>query len=255
MRKMYDISKQLINLNKQYDYTKMGGVSLLRSPGVNLLRSTGVTFGRSSGVCFTEFYNLSAKMYTSAYNVKGANVDLIDVGIQNDEIKKYSINLLSNEFEKLIDDKHLSPDQLNRHKKLRNLIESVGKAFRVILESNSSERRKFSFYFDNEISDDLRSVLKLGVVYGYFHFATLGSKSGLGRSKLYVLNRMLAPYFRLDPLSFSGYLYLTSQMLDLAVNKPDEFIKKIKQKEYDADKESNAAAQLTLFDDISYGIN
>lgn len=208
----------------------------------------------SSGI-IRNFLDLSAKMYTSAYNVKGANVELIDVGIQNDEIKKYSINLLSNEFEKLIDDKHLSPDQLNRHKKLRNLIESVGKAFRVILESNSSERRKFSFYFDNEISDDLRSVLKLGVVYGYFHFATLGSKSGLGRSKLYVLNRMLAPYFRLDPLSFSGYLYLTSQMLDLAVNKPDEFIKKIKQKEYDADKESNAAAQLTLFDDISYGIN
>lgn len=73
MRKMYDISKQLINLNKQYDYTKMGGVNLLRSPGVNLLRSTGVTFVRSSGVCFTEFYNPVKKPYESPYVSMGNN--------------------------------------------------------------------------------------------------------------------------------------------------------------------------------------
>ena len=122
----------------------------------------------------------------------------------------------------------------------------MGKAFRIILLSSGSERRKFSFYFDKEPSDELRAVLKLGVVYGYFHLSTLGSKSGLGRSRLYILNRMLAPYFKLDPLSFSGYLYVTPSMLELAMNNPNSFTRKIDSKEFNT--ENGETAQLLIFE-------
>lgn len=229
----------MVSLKNQYAYSYAGFDQLVHL---------------SSGI-IRNFLDLAAKMYTTAYNVSGENVKSIEVNIQDSEITKYSYNLIYNEFEKLIDDQQLSPELLNKHKKLRNLIESVGQSFRIILESNSTERRKFSFYFDHEISEELRSVLKLGVIYGYFHYGTLGSKDGLGRSKLYVLNRMLAPNFKLDPLSFSGYLYLTAPMLELALQRPSEFSRKIRSKEYDADKEGKNVAQLTLFEDIHYAAN
>lgn len=191
----------------------------------------------SSGI-IRNFLDLASKMYTTTINKHGYNVKNIPISIQNEEINKYSEGLLSSEFDKLLDDKNLSSDisELNKHKKLRNLIESVGKSFRVVLLSNSTERRKFSFYFDGDASEEVKAVLKLGVVYGYFHTSTLGSKSGLGRAKLYVLNRMLAPYYKLDPLSFSGYMYLTPPMLELATSNPNAFVKRVESKDYDFDK-------------------
>lgn len=205
----------------------------------------------SSGI-IRSFLDLSAKMFTSTINKnkEGFVITEIPVSVQNEEITQYSYSLFSNEFEKLIEDQGIDNDKLNKHKKLRNLIDSLGKAFRVILESKSSERRKFAFYFDHEVSDEIKDILKLGVVYGYFNVSTLGSKSGLGRSKLYILNRMLAPYFRLDPMSFSGYLHLTSQMLEFAINDQKLFLKKINDKEYD--NSTPKIIQLDLFDDKLY---
>ncbi|WP_342648557.1 hypothetical protein [Mucilaginibacter sp. CSA2-8R] len=229
----------MIGLNNQYTYSYAGFDQLVHL---------------SSGI-IRSFLDLAAKMFTATINAQKEEIkiDLIPVNIQNTEITQYSYAMLSNEFEKLLDDKNMDNDKLNKHKKLRNLIDSLGKAFRIILESNSSERRKFAFYFDHELSDELREILKLGVIYGYFHTNTLASKSGLGRSKLYILNRMLAPYFKLDPMSFSGYLYLTSTMLNLAVVNPKSFLKKIQDKEYSADTPYDS--QLELFDQFSNETN
>ena len=224
----------MLGLTNQYTYSYAGFGQLVHL---------------SSGI-IRSFLDLAAKMFTSTLNAQQNDeaIKYIPVNIQNVEINQYSYSLLSNEFEKLLDDKNLDGDKLNKHKKLRNLIDSLGKAFRIILESNSSERRKFAFYFDHELSDEIREVLKLGVVYGYFHTSTLASKSGLGRSKLYVLNRMLAPYFKLDPMSFSGYLHLTANMLDLAIINQKGFLKKIKDKEYNTDIPKDM--QLDLFENI-----
>ncbi len=229
----------MISLSNQYTYSYAGFKQLVHL---------------SSGI-IRSFLDLAAKMFTSTLNqdLKINQIAFIPVPIQNNEINQYSYSLLSNEFEKLLDDNNLDEEKLNKHKKLRNLIDSLGKAFRIILESNSSERRKFSFYFDHELSDELREILKLGVVYGYFHTATLASKSGYGRSKLYILNRMLAPYFKLDPMSFSGYLYLTSQMLNLAIVNPKVFLKNIADKEYDLDTPKDN--QLELFEENTHDAN
>lgn len=229
----------MVGLKNQYSYSYAGFDQLVHL---------------SSGI-IRNFLDLAARMFTSTLIAQDKEqvIELIPIGIQNKEINQYSYALLSNEFEKLLDDLSLDHEKLNKHKKLRNLIDSLGKAFRIILESNSSERRKFAFYFDNEISDELREILKLGVVYGYFHTATLASKSGLGRSKLYILNRMLAPYFKLDPMSFSGYLHLTSHLLNMAILNQKGFLKKISDKEYDSDNLPDI--QLELFEDFANDTN
>lgn len=200
----------------------------------------------SSGI-IRHFLDLASKMYTSA-NKEIHRVEEIPIRIQDNEIKKYSEYFFMSEFEKVLSDSVITEnaEELNNHKKLRNLIEALGKSFRVILKSNSSERRKFSFYFDGDLCAEDTKVLKLGENYGYFHGATLGSKSGLGRSKLYVLNRMLAPLYKLDPFSFSGYLYLTPDMIHIGMNQPNVFVKKIESKDYQSDKDERELKQLVF---------
>ncbi|GAB6013394.1 ORC-CDC6 family AAA ATPase [Viscerimonas tarda] len=221
------------NLSNKYSYSYAGFEQLVHL---------------SSGI-IRNFLDLSAMMYTTTYNRSSDKIiNEIPVSIQDEEIENFSTKMITSEFDKLLEDKHLkqNKEELNKHNKLKNLLEALGQSFRIILLSNSSERRKFSFYFGENLSEEIRSVLKLGVIYGYFHESTLGSKSGLGRSPLYILNRMLAPYYKLDPLSFSGYLHLTADMIELGMMNPKSFISKIKRKDYDYDSEENQKFQLQI---------
>ena len=70
-RKIYDIKNKKINLKKQYEKTKKGGVNLLRSSGVSLLRSSGVYFKRSSGVSFSGISSLSSSTSLPINNLGG----------------------------------------------------------------------------------------------------------------------------------------------------------------------------------------
>lgn len=200
----------------------------------------------SSGI-IRLFLDLAARMYTSACK-REENVTCIPVNIQDDEIRAYSQYFYVSEFDKILEDRDVvnNDEDIDNHKKLRNFIEAIGQSFNAILKSNSTERRKFSFYYDGQLSDNIAKVLKLGVKYGYFHSSTIGSKSGLGRSRLYVLNRMLAPYYDLDPFSFSGYLYLTHEMIELGMVNPKSFIKRISSKEYEGDHKEAEMQQLVL---------
>ena len=200
----------------------------------------------SSGI-IRLFLDLAARMYTSACK-RGDQVTKIPVGVQDEEIRKYSQYFFISEFDKVIGDKCIIDDEesISNHKKLQNFIEAIGQSFNAILKSNSSERRKFSFYYEGQLPNDLMKILKLGEKYGYFHGSTIGSKSGLGRSRLFVLNRMLAPYYDLDPFSFSGYLHLTHDMIRLGMMNPQAFIKRIKDKEYRGDLHEPEYQQLVL---------
>lgn len=193
----------------------------------------------SSGI-IRNFIDLSFKMYDKAVKTnENAEVKFIPVKTQDDEILEYS-NWVLQQLDKTIDDKGLNPLQVNKYKSLKNLINSLGKAFRKFLESDSSERRKFSFYFDGELKDEVKDVLKLGVSEGLFHYSTHGSKTGLGRSHKYVLNRILSPVYQLDPFSFSGYLYLTTEKIELAINDEKKFLAyiddRVKNKNNEEDK-------------------
>jgi len=214
------------NLSNKYTYSYSGFKQLVHL---------------SSGIV-RNFIDLSSKMYTRVIN-DGLSYKVIPVSIQDQEIIDYSIKFLKSEFDKLHEDQGLTKDKLDRHKKLYNLIDSIGKVFRIILKSEAKDRRVFSFYFEDEPDNQLNDVLKLGVIYNYFQYSTLGSKTGLGRARLYILNRMLAPYYKLDPNNFSGYKYLGINSLHLAMSNPTSFMGKYKRGEFDSEEVS----QLYLF--------
>ena len=81
--------------------------------------------------------------------------------------------------------------------------------------------------------------------YAYFHSSSIGNKDGTGRTRLYVLTRRLAPYFLLDPTSFAGYLWTTTDMLREAMAHPDKLLRRMKK---DGVSTVLETGQLTLFD-------
>lgn len=191
----------------------------------------------SSGI-IRNFIDLSFKMFdkTVRENPEKQKIDSIPISIQNEEIRAYT-NWFLLQLNKTIEDKHLNPIQVSKYKMLRTLLNSIGNAFRQFLESDTSERRKFSFYFDGEVSDEIKDVLKLGESEGFLHYSTHGSKTGLGRSHKYVLNRMLSPVYKLDPFTFSGYLYLTPEKVELAVKDEKKFRSYIEERIKNNDEE------------------
>ena len=193
----------------------------------------------SSGI-IRNFIDLASKMFdrTLRDSINPEQINFISVGIQDSEIKAYS-NWLLLQIDKSIESQGLQEITQSNYKKLKQLIDSIGKAFRIFLESTSTtERRKFSFYFDGEVNPELKHVLKLGVSEGLLHYSSHGSKSGLGRSHKYVFNRMLSPTYKLDPFSFSGYLYITPQNIQLAIDNPKKFITYIKNRADNNDEQN-----------------
>jgi len=63
-------------------------------------------------------------------------------------------------------------------------------------------------------------VLRLGVRHGYSYEAAIGTKEGQWRTKRYILTRRLAPHFKLDPSAFSGYLFVTTELLRNSIISP-----------------------------------
>lgn len=185
------------------------------------------------------FLDLASKMYISTFNNTGSDVKFIPVKIQNNEIETYSDWFLDSNFETIINDQKLNPDQIDQYKKLYNLIDSLGQALSRFYKSDLSERRMFSFYFEDEASKELDAILKIGVSNGYFHRSAKSNKTGTGRAKLFVLNRMLAPLYRLDPVSFSGYLFLRADKIEMAMNRPKDFLKYIEERIKKGNKEQD----------------
>lgn len=129
-------------------------------------------------------------------------------------------------------------------KKLSNLIQGLGGLFRKVLLSNRSERRVFSIAISDTPSDEVLHILDIGIQLGYFHKSTIGRKESgsIGRTRLYVLNRRLAPIWNLDPNGFAGYLFVKNQVLQDAIANPFGTIKKTEI------ENNNNFAQLSLFE-------
>jgi hypothetical protein len=179
----------------------------------------------SSGI-IREFIDFSYRMYnaqTSKY--PDEKVNFIEATIQNIEVRKYSDEYFFREFDKLTGDVENDVDELV---KLKNLILALGGAFKVILISDASERRVFSVALNDEPDTELKRILDLGVELGYLQKSLIGNKYGTGKSRLYILNRLLAPHFNLDPSSFAGYKFVNASDLKIALTKPKDFIDNIK---------------------------
>jgi hypothetical protein len=181
----------------------------------------------SSGI-IRYFLESAAQMYAEVpVNSQQEKILFIPQDIQNRIVRRQANDYLIKELGKISDDQNIGNNTRELVPKLRNLIDALGGTFQKILDSDRAERKVFSIAFSNEPSDIVRNVLKLGVELGYFHESTIGNKSGTGRTPLYILNRRLAPVYNLDPTSFAGYLFVTSEIIEQGMYNPQALLRRI----------------------------
>ncbi len=200
----------------------------------------------SSGI-IRQFLEPAAHMFSEVQaSSPGKRVLRIRPIVQDEVVRADSYNFRFSELEKIRDDEALTTGELETIEKLGRLIEVVGGVFRqCLLAEGRAERRVFSIALYDEPDDELRGVLRLGVRYGYFHRSSIGRKDGMGRTRLYILSRRLAPAFNLDPNGFVGYLWMNSETLKEAIHRPARLLKRIKAS---GGADLPEAQQLTLFD-------
>ena len=183
----------------------------------------------SSGVV-RWFLEPAARMFAEQISVSeaGSGIAFIEPRIQNEKIRDFSESFFQADFEQMKEDAKTQAREIvewqereKDYQRLEMLINAMGKTFFAILtDKDRAERRVFSIALSDPVEEGVRRVLNLGVEEGYLYRATIGTKSGHGRTARYVLSRRLAPYFSLDPTSFSGYLFVTNENLRQAMNNP-----------------------------------
>ncbi|AZJ35256.1 hypothetical protein D6T69_06880 [Tenacibaculum singaporense] len=206
----------------------------------------------SSGV-IRYFLEPASRMFSELETQKEGDiqdVSYIPNSIQNEEIVKFSEKFLEDEFKKIFEEhgKLQGGENLSKADKLYNLIEGLGGMFSKIFVSDRTERVVFSVALNDKPDKELQDVIDLAISYGYLHQSSIGNKHGTGRSKLYVLSRTLAPYFKLDPNGFKGYKFMNSSLLKMSLVEPQRFIKETT-KYFDTEENSDSV-QVSLFDEL-----
>ncbi len=181
----------------------------------------------SSGI-IRHFIDFAHKMYVHQLaKLDNHEFKKIEPGIQNTEVKDYSNWFMTENFDDLIDDKANSGVEKNDFDKLGNLVSALGQTFHLILFSDATERRVFSIALQNDPDEDLKRILNLGVRNGYFHKSLIGNKTGTGKARLFILSRLLSPFFKLDPTSFAGYKFVTCNVLNDAMDNPQRIVGRV----------------------------
>lgn len=201
----------------------------------------------SSGVVrffLQQSYSMFAEQVSK--NDKNQTINSISPTIQNEVIRKAASEALFFELDAYAQEGHVDSYPKEDIEKLSNLIKGLGGLFRRILLSNRSERRVFSIAVSDELSESVKYILNIGIDLGYLHVSTIGRKNAgsIGRTKLYVLNRRLAPIWTLDPNGFAGYLFLQNSVLERAIKNPYQMVENIN---IGTDIEEDTV-QLSLFD-------
>ena len=187
-------------------------------------------------------------MYAKQQAVLGNNKEVLYISdsIQNAVVREMANNALFDELESYTSEGHELAYPKEDIQKLSNLIQGLGALFRKNLLSEKHERRVFSIAISDTPSDEVERILDIGLQLGYFHKSTIGRKNSgsIGRIRLYVLNRRLAPIWTLDPNGFAGYLFVKNKVLQDSIANPLSTIKYFDEKY----KQSDDSIQLTLFD-------
>jgi hypothetical protein len=188
----------------------------------------------SSGI-IRFFLEPAARMFTEQLLINdGKPVIAIAPSVQDQELRKQADQLLLQDFDELVQEAESNKDRgisLNDIERLRNIVHGMGALFKAhIMDETITQRRVFSFSISDEPTPQLKAILRLGVIHGYFYIDSIGAKSGMGRVTLYVLTRRLAPAFSLDPIGFSGYLTVTTNFLSEISENPQTFIGRLRKK-------------------------
>jgi hypothetical protein len=191
----------------------------------------------SSGI-IRFFLDPASQMFSQEENnSRDEGVERVSPQTQDKIIREVSDQIMLSDFDERfedVDNFDHTPESAQKMKKLRNLIITMGAMFHELLISERAERKYFSFAISDEPDEDVRAVLRLGVQNGYFYESSIGTKEGMGRTRLYVLTRRLAPFFKLDPTGFSGHKFVTNSFLRAALDRPKSTQSKMKSRGVDA---------------------
>ncbi|MCB2188938.1 MAG: hypothetical protein KQJ78_21160 [Deltaproteobacteria bacterium] len=202
----------------------------------------------SSGIV-RHFLHPAHLMYAKLKSETGSgSISSIPSSVQNEIVREEANRFLFSDLERVQDGGHATAPPKGDIRTLSNLIQGLGGLFRQILLSDRSERRVFSIAFSDQPSDEVLNILNLGIQLGYFHRSTIGrkdSKSG-GRTRLYILNRRLAPIWNLDPTGFAGYLFVTNEVIKMAMETPATLLRRVASHGLPSEAE---VVQLELFGD------
>jgi hypothetical protein len=165
------------------------------------------------------------------------NIDNIPCDVQNSVLYNWSQEYMLNGFDKLEQDEsnklpNIDPQEAinifndsTKTEKVKNLITALGESFQQKLLSNDTERRYISFMLSSVPDAELSDILNTAVEWGYLQKSTIARKEGIGRNILYILNRRLAPYFKLDASGYAAHLSITPDMLLIAMSSPRAFVR------------------------------
>lgn len=187
----------------------------------------------SSGV-IRHFLEAASLMYGEQKKRSNSkSVLFVEPIIQDKVLRELSDKFMLSEFDRMELDETPRADCPLQSQLLKNLVTVIGGLFQMIHLSDDSERRIFSFIISDEVDSEVKSVLKFGVAHGYFYESTIGTKEGKGRTKQFILNRMLAPHFLLDPTGFSAYKSVKNIFLRNAMLYPKATLHRLESKGYD----------------------
>lgn len=233
--------KELASTKKKNMYSYAGFKSL-----VNL----------SSGM-IRNFLEPAAIMYSDVVASGSTNgIEHIPYEIQNSVLYNWSQEYMLNGFDKLEQDELNKQTSVNsqdaitifndstKTEKIKNLITALGESFQQKLLSEDTERRYISFMLSSEPDAELADILNTAVEWGYLQRSTIARKEGIGRNILYILNRRLAPYFKLDASGYAAHLSITPDMLLIAMSSPRAFVR---ERFKDGTKSKASLAQQRLF--------
>lgn len=183
----------------------------------------------SSGI-IRYFLESAFHMFTETQSKHpGEEKKYIIESIQNSIVRDMAEKFLFEGIERVKQDEAEESPPKEIIEKMQNMINALGGLFRQCLLSDRSERRVFSFALSDQPNEELCEVLELAVWMGYLQKSTIGrkdKKSG-GRTRLYILSRRLSPIWTLDPTSFAGYLFMTSDILSEAIYRPYNLLRRI----------------------------
>jgi len=175
-------------------------------------------------------------------------IKFIPPEIQWDIIRAFSNNFIETEILERIRRRDTDSEERKTLQNLFNLIESLGKYFKIRLQNpNSRYPRIISFSIKETMIDDrdLESVLEKALQECFFQKRWYRGKSGYEMLECYILNRRLCPRYGLDLSGFQGRIELSQDVLKLAMKDKDQFVTWFKSKEKAGEIE--AAMQLELF--------
>ena len=201
----------------------------------------------SSGIV-RYFLEPAHMMYSKEIANEKNEIQFIEPKIQSEVMRQEAYNFLYTDLERYKKEGEEDAVPKEDIEKLANLIQGLGGLFRQILLSEKSERRVFSIAISDVLSDEVERILNIGVNFGFFHRSTIGRKNrkSSGRTKMFVMNKRLAPIWNLDPTGFSGYLFVQNSLLQEAIINPQKLLYKIEKNDSLKDAEY---IQLSLFPD------